>query len=74
MGEVSFLCSSRCRALLRDSRYLARIYLVIAKALISSTSEAVDDYLKAILELSGPEEDRVTSNAIAGHLASAPAP
>lgn len=47
---------------------------MIAKALISSTSEAVDDYLKAILELSGPEEDRVTSNAIAGHLASAPAP
>lgn len=39
-----------------------------AKALISSTSEAVDDYLKAILELSGPEEDRVTSNALAGHL------
>ena len=35
---------------------------------MSSTSEAVDDYLKAILELSGPEEDRVTSNALAGHL------
>jgi DtxR family Mn-dependent transcriptional regulator len=32
------------------------------------TSEAVDDYLKAILELSGPEEDRVTSNALAGRL------
>jgi len=32
------------------------------------TSEAVDDYLKAILELSGPEEKRVTSNAIAEHL------
>jgi len=28
----------------------------------------VDDYLKAILELSGPEEQRVTSNALAGHL------
>ncbi|MGD0498635.1 MAG: metal-dependent transcriptional regulator [Bryobacteraceae bacterium] len=38
------------------------------KPLLSSTSEAVDDYLKAILELSGPEEERVTSNALAGHL------
>jgi len=28
----------------------------------------MDDYLKAILELSGHEEVRVTSNAIAGHL------
>ena len=33
-----------------------------------ATTEAVDDYLKAILELSGPEEQRVTSNALAGHL------
>ncbi len=32
------------------------------------TSEAVDDYLKAILELSGPEEQRVSSNALAQHL------
>jgi DtxR family Mn-dependent transcriptional regulator len=32
------------------------------------TSEAVDDYLKAILELSGPEDDRVTSNALAERL------
>lgn len=32
------------------------------------TSEAVDDYLKAILELSGPEEDRVTSNSLADRL------
>jgi DtxR family Mn-dependent transcriptional regulator len=31
-------------------------------------SEAVDDYLKAILELSGPGEDRVTSNALAERL------
>ena len=31
-------------------------------------TEAVDDYLKAILELSGPEEQRVTSNALAAHL------
>jgi DtxR family transcriptional regulator, Mn-dependent transcriptional regulator len=32
------------------------------------TSEAVDDYLKAVLELSGRDEDRVTSNALAAHL------
>jgi DtxR family Mn-dependent transcriptional regulator len=31
-------------------------------------TESVDDYLKAILELSGPEEHRVTSNALAAHL------
>ncbi len=31
-------------------------------------TESVDDYLKAILELSGPEEHRVTSNAIAERL------
>jgi DtxR family Mn-dependent transcriptional regulator len=41
---------------------------VPAKAALPSTSEAIDDYLKAILELSGPEEDRVTSNALAAHL------
>jgi DtxR family Mn-dependent transcriptional regulator len=34
----------------------------------TSTSEAVDDYLKAILELSGPGEERVASNTLAGHL------
>ena len=33
-----------------------------------STTESVDDYLKAILELSGPGEQRVASNALAGHL------
>jgi DtxR family Mn-dependent transcriptional regulator len=32
------------------------------------TTESVDDYLKAILELSGAEEERVTSNALARHL------
>ena len=32
------------------------------------TTESVDDYLKAILELAGPEEERVTSNALAQHL------
>ena len=39
--------------------------LVLPKAL---TSEAVDDYLKAILDLSGPTEARVTSNALADRL------
>ncbi len=34
----------------------------------AKSSEAVDDYLKAILELSGPGEERVTSNALAGLL------
>ena len=33
-----------------------------------ATTESVDDYLKTIFELSGPEEQRVTSNALAGHL------
>ena len=37
-------------------------------AKVPPTSEAVDDYLKAILELSGSEEERVSSNALAGHL------
>ena len=32
------------------------------------TTESVDDYLKVILELSGPHEKRVTSNALAGQL------
>jgi len=36
--------------------------------MVSSTSEAVGDYLKAILELSGPVEERVTSNALAERL------
>ena len=31
-------------------------------------TESVDDYLKAILELGGPTEERVTSNALAHHL------
>jgi DtxR family Mn-dependent transcriptional regulator len=41
---------------------------VIAKRQTASTTEAVDDYLKAILELSGPDERRVSSNALAAHL------
>jgi DtxR family Mn-dependent transcriptional regulator len=37
------------------------------------TSEAADDYLKAILELSGPGDDRVSSNALAERLGVRPA-
>ena len=33
------------------------------------STESTDDYLKAILELSGPDGTRVTSNSIAHHLA-----
>src|SRR5712672_2412259 len=42
-------------------------FLVAPNTRIPST-ESSDDYLKTILELSGPEEVRVTSNAIAHHL------
>ena len=34
----------------------------------AKSTEAVDDYLKAILELSGPSDERVNSNALAAHL------
>ena len=50
-----------------------RLDSVTAKPSEPATTEAVDDYLKAILELSGPEENRVTSNALAGHLGIRPA-
>ncbi|MGI8961744.1 MAG: metal-dependent transcriptional regulator [Bryobacteraceae bacterium] len=33
-----------------------------------ASTESIDDYLKAILELSGPEKERVASNALAQHL------
>jgi len=36
---------------------------------VPATSEAVDDYLKAILELGGAEDSRVTTNALAARLA-----
>src|SRR5450432_3919870 len=36
-------------------------------------SESVDNYLKAILALGGPEENRVASNALARRLGVAPA-
>jgi DtxR family transcriptional regulator, Mn-dependent transcriptional regulator len=42
--------------------------IVAAKLIAVSTSESVDDYLKAILELGGAEELRVTTNALAERL------
>jgi DtxR family Mn-dependent transcriptional regulator len=41
---------------------------VKTKSLVPSTSESVDDYLKAILELGGSEEQKVSSNALAERL------
>jgi DtxR family Mn-dependent transcriptional regulator len=41
---------------------------VPAKSSAPSTSESVDDYLKAILELGGAEESRVATNALAERL------
>lgn len=38
------------------------------KPTLPATSESVDDYLKAILELGGSEEEKVTSNALAARL------
>ncbi|MGI9071831.1 MAG: metal-dependent transcriptional regulator [Bryobacteraceae bacterium] len=38
------------------------------KSALPSISEAVDDYLKAILELSGSSDAQVTSNALAERL------
>lgn len=51
-----------CRALLYDRK------LVASKPIPAFPSESVDDYLKAILELGGAEESRVTTNALAEHL------
>ena len=42
--------------------------LVGAKSLKVTKSESIDDYLKAILELGGAEELRVTTNALAERL------
>jgi len=41
---------------------------VPANLLVAATTESVDDYLKAILELGGTEESRVTTNALAERL------
>ena len=40
----------------------------MAKSFSLATSESVDDYLKAILELGGAEDARVTTNALAERL------
>jgi len=45
-----------------------RLDLVTPRSHGPSHTESVDDYLKAILELGGAEEDRVTGNALARHL------
>ena len=45
-----------------------RSKIVRTKISAPSTSESVDDYLKAILELGGAEESRVTTNALAERL------
>ncbi len=49
---------------------MLRITIVLVAPKYDSlfTSEAVDDYLKAIFELSGPSEEVVTGNALAGRL------
>lgn len=44
------------------------VCLVSPKPKAFPTTESVDDYLKAIFELSGPQEKRVTSNALAERL------
>jgi DtxR family Mn-dependent transcriptional regulator len=40
----------------------------VAPKIRGASTESTDDYLKAILELSGPDEERVASNALAHHL------
>jgi len=45
----------------------------MANRQLNPNSESTDNYLKAILALGGPEESRVTSNALARHLDVAPA-
>ena len=42
--------------------------IVAPKLSVLTTSESVDDYLKAILELGGVEDSRVTTNALAERL------
>lgn len=44
-----------------------------AKTRVAANTESVDDYLKAILELSGPQDERVTSNSLAEKLGVRPA-
>ena len=53
---------------LRRSAEPVILRVVVAKPVLSSTSEAVDDYLKTILDLSGPGEERVAGVDIARYL------
>src|ERR1700677_5061685 len=46
---------------------------VTARRELSSNSESVDDYLKSILLLSGPAQNKVASNLLARTLGVAPA-
>jgi len=52
----------------RDNELRLPLGIVPAKTVLPPTSEAVDDYLKAILEMGGSEELRVTTNALAERL------
>jgi DtxR family transcriptional regulator, Mn-dependent transcriptional regulator len=47
--------------------------LVQAKTRPGANTESEDDYLKAILDLSGPQDERVTSNSLAERLGVRPA-
>jgi len=53
---------------LSEERAFLKIQVVSPKSQSLATSESVDDYLKAILELGGAEESRVTTNALAERL------
>ena len=65
--------TSRCKARLRAPLPCSYTGLVPGKPAAPSVSKAVDDYLKAILELGGSREERVSSNALAERLAVRPA-
>jgi DtxR family transcriptional regulator, Mn-dependent transcriptional regulator len=58
---------------LRPARACSYTGLMPAKLAAPAVSKAVDDYLKAILELGGSREERVSSNALAERLAVRPA-
>ena len=54
--------------MLRLAGTRTKLYLVAPRTHALVNTESVDDYLKAILELSGTQEQRVTSNALAEQL------
>ena len=53
---------------LPDSGLSGKLDLAMTRKRALGTTESADDYLKTILELSGPEERRVSSNELARHL------